>query len=58
MTGDNDTKKRQADARAARLEAQLRANLNKRKEQARARVRSDGAQPRDTKDGSPDGSGE
>jgi hypothetical protein len=38
MTGDNDTKKRQADARAARLEAQLRANLKKRKEQARARA--------------------
>jgi hypothetical protein len=55
MTGDNDTKKRQADARAARLEALLRANLKKRKEQARARVRSNDAQPRDTKDGAPDG---
>jgi hypothetical protein len=55
MTGDNDTKKRQADARAARLEAQLRANLKKRKEQARARTQGTGAQPRGAKDASPDG---
>jgi hypothetical protein len=45
MTGDNDTKKRQAEARAARLEAQLRANLKKRKERARARARGADAQP-------------
>jgi hypothetical protein len=55
MTGDNDTKKRQADARAARLEAQLRANLKKRKEQARARTHGTDAQPRVTRDPSPDG---
>ncbi len=32
--------RRTANSRAARLEAQLRANLKKRKEQARARARS------------------
>jgi hypothetical protein len=55
MMSGNDTKNRGGSRRAARLEAQLRANLKKRKEQARARVRSNDAQPRDTKDGAPDG---
>jgi hypothetical protein len=35
-----DSKKQAAAARAARLEAELRANLKKRKEQARARART------------------
>ena len=39
MSGD-DAKKGRGNDRAARLEAQLRANLKKRKEQARARTRA------------------
>ena len=48
---------RKAAARAARLEAELRANLKKRKEQARARARpgtSDAAQPEQKKSSSGD----
>ena len=52
---NNDAKKGGGNNRAARLEAQLRANLKKRKEQARARARDAGAQPRDAKDASPEG---
>jgi hypothetical protein len=37
---ENETKKIAADRRAARLEAELRANLKKRKELAKARSRS------------------
>lgn len=37
---DNERNKRGANDRAARLEAELRANLKKRKEQAKARARS------------------
>lgn len=37
---DKDADKHGANDRAARLEAQLRANLKKRKEQARARARA------------------
>jgi hypothetical protein len=36
---------KQAEARAARLEAELRANLKKRKEQARTRAGSPSAPP-------------
>ena len=48
---ETDTKKIVANKRAARLEAELRANLKKRKDQARARdaaasdVPPDGKQP-------------
>jgi hypothetical protein len=49
----DDVKKGRGNNRAARLEAELRANLKKRKEQARARAR--GVEPRDAKDPSPDG---
>ena len=45
---ETDTKKIVANKRAARLEAELRANLKKRKDQARARAQGDGtgdAQP-------------
>lgn len=38
----DDGDKRKRDLRAARLEAELRANLKKRKEQARARSRAGG----------------
>jgi len=55
MMSSNDAKKGGSANRAARLEAQLRANLKKRKEQARARARDAGAQPRDAKDAAPDG---
>lgn len=55
MMSSNDAKKGGGNSRAARLEAQLRANLKKRKEQARARVRGAGAQPRHDKDAAPDG---
>jgi hypothetical protein len=55
MMSSNDTKKGGGGGRAARLEAQLRANLKKRKEQARARARSADAQPRDAKNAAPDG---
>jgi hypothetical protein len=37
---ENEGKKNAANKRAARLEAELRANLKKRKEQAKARARS------------------
>jgi hypothetical protein len=37
---DNDRNKSGANGRAARLEAELRANLKKRKDQARARARA------------------
>jgi hypothetical protein len=40
MMSSNDAKKGGGANRAARLEAQLRANLKKRKEQARARTRA------------------
>jgi hypothetical protein len=40
--GDDKRGTRNAAARAARSEAELRANLKKRKEQARARSRTDG----------------
>ena len=50
-----DAKKGGGANRAARLEAQLRVNLKKRKEQARARARGVDAKPRDAKDASPDG---
>jgi hypothetical protein len=53
MSSD-DVKKRGGTNRAARLEAQLRANLKKRKEQARARARGADVQPRDAKDASPE----
>ena len=53
MMSSNDAKKG-GNNRAARLEAQLRANLKKRKEQARARARGAEAQPRDAKDASPE----
>jgi hypothetical protein len=54
MMSVNDTKNRGGSRRAARLEAQLRANLKKRKEQARARARGADVQPRDAKDASPE----
>ena len=54
MMSGNDTKNRGGSRRAARLEAQLRANLKKRKEQARARARGADVQPRDAKDASPE----
>lgn len=54
MMSSNDAKKGD-NSRAARLEAQLRANLKKRKEQARARARGADAQPRDAKDAALDG---
>lgn len=54
MSSD-DVKKGAGAKRAARLEAELRANLKKRKEQARARARDADAQPRDAKDAVPDG---
>ena len=44
-----------ANRRAARLEAQLRANLKTRKVQARARARDAGAQSRGAKDAAPEG---
>jgi hypothetical protein len=37
---ENEGKKNVANRRAARLEAELRANLKKRKEQAKARTRA------------------
>ncbi len=37
---DNERNKRGANDRVARLEAELRANLKKRKEQAKARTRA------------------
>jgi hypothetical protein len=37
---DNDRNRRGANDRVARLEAELRANLKKRKDQARARARA------------------
>lgn len=37
---DNERNERGANDRAARLEAELRANLKKRKEQAKARTRA------------------
>ena len=49
MMSSDDVKKGGGNSRAARLEAQLRANLKKRKDQARARARGDDAQPRDAK---------
>jgi hypothetical protein len=55
MMSSNDAKKGGGHSRAVRLEAQLRANLKKRKEQARARARGADAQPRDAKDAAPDG---
>ena len=54
MMSSNDAKKGGGNNRAARLEAQLRANLKKRKEQARARARGADVQPRDAKDASPE----
>ena len=51
----DDVKKGRDNNRAARLEAELRANLKKRKEQARARARGVDAHPRDAKDASSDG---
>jgi hypothetical protein len=50
-----DAKKGGGNSRAARLEAQLRVNLKKRKQQARARARGVDAEPRDPKDASPEG---
>jgi hypothetical protein len=55
MMSSNDAKKGGGNSRAARLEAQLRANLKKRKDQARARARGADTQPRDAKDAAPDG---
>jgi hypothetical protein len=55
IMSSNDAKKGGGHSRAVRLEAQLRANLKKRKEQARARARGADAQPRDTKDAASDG---
>ena len=46
---ENETKKIIANKRAARLEAELRANLKKRKEQANARARSVEAPAPDSK---------
>ena len=55
MMSSDDVKKGGGNSRAARLEAQLRANLKKRKDQARARARGDDAQPRDAKDAALEG---
>ena len=55
MMSSNDAKKGGSNSRAARLEAQLRANLKKRKDQARARARGADAQPRDAKDAAREG---
>ncbi|MEO8420183.1 MAG: hypothetical protein ABI457_03225 [Hyphomicrobium sp.] len=46
---ETDTKKIVANKRAARLEAELRANLKKRKDQARARDAAAGETPPDGK---------
>lgn len=55
MMSSNDVKKGGGNRRAARLEAELRANLKKRKEQARARARGVDAKSRDAKDAAPEG---